>query len=128
MIYFWRKFWRHFNCLIMAKSCSVLNPGDSQRIHSPHLQIISGVGPQDQADVIIIPETQNVLWSIWKLQKYLRQFFRTRSSAGLTWHQWKNANLLRDLASKLVPKAEFCVRKYVDASLWKQEELFSVWN
>lgn len=43
-----------------------LNPHDSQRIHSPHLQIISGVGPQDQADVIIIPETQNMSYEAYE--------------------------------------------------------------
>lgn len=46
----------------MAKSCNILNPHASPKIHSQQLKITLCIDSQDQVDVITIPETQNMFY------------------------------------------------------------------
>lgn len=87
-----RNLWSYSYCCIMAKSCNMLNPYVLK--NSQQLQITSCIDPQDQVDVIAVPEPQNTSFKVRESSKNPRSHFsRTRSSSGVKWHQRNDANL-----------------------------------
>lgn len=88
-----RKLWGHSYCHTMAKSCNKLNPYDSKNWLAAAADYVmywsSGSGWCHHCSWA----PKYVFWSMWNLLKSLRLFSRTRSSAGIKWHQRNNANL-----------------------------------
>lgn len=112
----------------MAKSC---NKQDFALYDLKKNSLTPAVGyfmswSSGSGDIITAPDPRNMSYEACGSYKN-RQFSRTRSSAGTDINGIMPAYPKYRFGFQVMPEAEFIVRKYIGASLWKPE-LLSMWK